>query len=544
MSCTQRTRQGKERPPAGMKINVSIALNGLACWLLCLIFLLAVKPVYAHPMGNFSINHYTRLTLQGDMIVGLYVLDMAEIPTVSEMNLLDADHDGKISDAENKEYLKRQCSQLQQNLALAINGVAVPLLVLPGSLSLRPGAGGLQTLRLTLKMSASLPPSSGAASFASGVNSYYRVYYKDTNFPLRTGWKEIVVTGPTGLLRDSSVPSIDVSKELTLYPADPSLPPPQVTEAHFTISRERQTARSANQRPIKSDPRSTRGPDLSQNSTFGIQNSNTPQDKFTQSIAAQGLTPAVILLSLVSAFLFGAMHALSPGHGKAMVAAYLVGTRGTSWHAVLLGLVVTLTHTMGVFALGVVTLSASKYIVAERLYPVLSGLSGLAVVCMGGFLFWNRLAAWRATAQFSGEAGEADASEKSISADSLKTQPDSRTGSDEFLYQRRNANSVSLRTLIGLGITGGALPCPSALVVMLSAIALHRIAFGLFLIVAFSMGLAVVLTILGLLMMRARGMLERLPSQAHWMQGLSVASAGGVTVVGLVLLVRALYGAF
>ena len=103
---------------------------------------------------------------------------------------------------------------------------------------------------------------------------------------------------------------------------------------------------------------------------------------------------------------------------------------------------------------------------------------------------------------------------------------------------------MSLRTLIGLGITGGALPCPSALVVMLSAIALHRIAFGLLLIVSFSMGLAVVLTLLGLLVIRARGVLERVPSRGRWMAGLSVVSAGVVTVIGLVLFVRALSGGF
>ena len=542
-----------ERPTAKKFISL-----GLAFRLICLIFLLPAKPILAHPMGNFSINHYTRLTVQGNMIAGLYVLDMAEIPTVSEMNLLDADHDGKVSEAESANYLKKQCNLLQQSFSLTINGTSVPLLVLPGSIALRLGAGGLRTLRLTLKMSASLPPTSSVTSRSpenfAGANSVLRVDYKDTNFPLRTGWKEIVVNGPTGFIRDNSVSGIDVSNALTVYPSDPSIAPPQVTEAHFTIVRGRETAQSAD---LKSHLKSTKNATLTVPATVpisspntSVQNSNTPQDKFTQSIAAQGLTPIVILLSLGSAFMFGAFHALSPGHGKAMVAAYLVGTRGTAWHAVLLGLVVTITHTLGVFALGIVTLSASKYIVAERLYPILSGLSGLAVAGMGGFLFWTRLTAWRATSKFSKTAGDAaeDADTKDavdmFSDDGLKTKLGNVDETDEFLYQRRSTNSVSLRTLIGLGITGGALPCPSALVVMLSAIALHRIVFGLFLIIAFSMGLAVVLTVLGLLMIRARGMLERIPSQGHWMMGLSVASAGGVMVVGLILIVRALYGAF
>jgi nickel/cobalt exporter len=486
-----------------------------------LVFLLAAKPVCAHPMGNFSINHYTRLEVNGDRLTGRYVLDVAEIPTVSEMERLDADHDGKVSDVERATYLKAQAVPLGRALSLTVNGRSVLLNALPDSVELRPGAGGLPTLRLTLALNAVLP--------AAG-NTPRLVEYKDQNFPLRTGWKEIVVTGQGGSIRDSTVSTSDISKELTTYPTDPGIAPPQTIEARFTVV-EAQNTREEKKKRKEEEKREA---DAIQHSKPKIQNVNTPQDKFTQSIAAQGLTPAVILLSLTSAFLFGALHALSPGHGKAMVAAYLVGTRGTAWHAVLLGLVVTLTHTLGVFALGLLTLSASRYIVPERLYPLISGASGAAVAMMGLGLLASRLSAWRRS-----RTGAQDDNEEEESGGNGDEE-----AADEFRYQRREAGTVSLRTLIGLGITGGALPCPSALVVMLSAIALHRIAFGLLLIVSFSMGLAVVLTLLGLLVMRARGILERVPSRGSWMAGLSVVSAGVVTAIGLALFVRALSGGF
>ena len=206
---------------------------------------------------------------------------------------------------------------------------------------------------------------------------------KTQSFPLRTGWKEIVVTGQGGSIRNSSVSANDLSKELTVYPTDPGIAPPQATEAYFTIL-------PVTLLPGSNPKAESREIKVPSPNAEAIQNPQTmPQSlirRRTNSrspLRVQGLTPAVILLALASAFLFGALHALSPGHGKAMVAAYLVGTQGTAWHAVLLGLVVTLTHTLGVFALGLLTLSASRYIVPERLYPLISGASGAAVAMYG-----------------------------------------------------------------------------------------------------------------------------------------------------------------
>ncbi len=510
--------------------------------------LLCDPPAHAHPMGNFSINHYTRLAVHAEVgapyfgVEGLYVLDLAEIPTVEEKERLDANHDGVVSDAERASYLQAQCDALSRELTLTVDARKVPLIARPADLQLRPGAGGLPTLRLTLKFTARLSALPGAAR--------HLVNYQDNNFPQRTGWKEIVLVDPKRMVQDASVSAQDISRELTVYPTDATIAPPQTTEAHFNVVASAagggsntgaphvgtpQRSASGGDTAIGAPGKSASGFSSSREPPPQVRNGATPQDRFTQSIAATGLTPAVIFLALLSAFGFGALHALAPGHGKAMVAAYLVGTRGTGRHAVLLGLVVTITHTLGVFALGLITLAASQRIVPERLYPLISALSGLAVTAMGAGMLWQRVTAWKAERAAEKTDGEDPAGETSFSGNE----------EDAFLYARRNGmEAPSLRTLIGLGITGGALPCPSALIVMLSAIALHRILFGLLLIVAFSGGLALVLTGLGLLLMRARHVLERFGPPGRLMSGLSLCSAACVTAVGLVLLARALTGTF
>jgi ABC-type nickel/cobalt efflux system permease component RcnA len=350
--------------------------------------------------------------------------------------------------------------------------------------------------------------------------SGWQIAYQDNNYAPRTGWKEILAQGGEGMaLTASSVPTTDVSRELTSYPVDPSAVPLRLTEATFTMKAGSGTAKTGHRSSPGGTPSTIRSNPSHSN--------RTPQDAFTQAIATQKLTGGVMVVALGLSFLFGALHALSPGHGKTMVAAYLVGTRGTAKHAVFLGLVVTLTHTIGVFALGLVTFVAAQYIVPERLYPVLSGLSGLGILTIGLGMLWTRLDTLRRA-----------------HADDDERETFFQTEENEAPPADAHEQPLSLRTLLVLGITGGILPCPSALVVMLSAIYLHRIAFGMTMIVAFSLGLAAVLTLIGILVVRARGWLERLPLTGALTTRLPILSATIVTVLGFVLLVRACNGGF
>ena len=227
----------------------------------------------------------------------------------------------------------------------------------------------------------------------------------------------------------------------------------------------------------------------------------------------------------------GALHALEPGHGKTIVAAYLVGSRGTARHAVLLGIVVTAAHTAGVYLLGAVTLYASRYIVPEQLYPWLGAISGLSVAGLGVFIFLRH---WTGeTGDHSHAPGEQHSHWflsmfKQVSA----TETGNRAAiSDDSKSIDR---TLSLRELCMLGITGGIVPCPAALVVLLSAFSLHRIGFGLFLITAFSLGLAAVLVTVGLTMVYAKRLVSsRVRAGNTALRYLPFLSSGFMVVLGI-----------
>jgi ABC-type nickel/cobalt efflux system permease component RcnA len=208
-------------------------------------------------------------------------------------------------------------------------------------------------------------------------------------------------------------------------------------------------------------------------------------------------TLSTVLIGIAIAFGFGAVHALSPGHGKTLVSAYFIGSQGTAQQAVLLGLTITFTHTLSIFLLGAIALFASQYFLPEQSYPILSFVSGLTIGIVGLSLLRKRL------------------------------------HSDSHCHSHAHAHSpTSLSSLVKLGIAGGLMPCPSALVMLLSAVALHQISYGLFLVGGFSLGLASVLVILGVVAIYARQWLERLPQTDQVLQKLSILSAIVIMIIG------------
>jgi ABC-type nickel/cobalt efflux system permease component RcnA len=228
------------------------------------------------------------------------------------------------------------------------------------------------------------------------------------------------------------------------------------------------------------------------------------------------LSPAVLAAGLAVAFALGAIHALSPGHGKTIVAAYLVGTRGTPRHAVFLGGMVTFTHTATVFLLGFVTLFLSRYVLPEKIYPVLGVVSGLSIVWIGASLFLRRLHVAR---HHHGE----------------------HRHHHHHDHRHVPEGDVTMGSLIALGASGGLVPCPSALVLLLSSVALGRVALGLTLLVAFSAGLAIVLMAIGLAVLYAKHLLPATAKAARspLLRYLPVASAGVITCAGVLMTVVA-----
>ncbi len=483
--------------------------------------------VWGHPLGNFSVNRYSRLEVAAEQIDLFYVLDMAEIPTFQERaEVIDRDRDERISSAEEAHYLAHKVAALHGNLHLLVDGSPVPLELQSKQLEFVEGQGGLLTLRLTAHLVAQLPATKGTRE----------VHYRDENEPERLGWREIVVQpSPGAELISSSVPSEDLTQELRRYPSDLLQSPLSMKEARFSfkIGLPATTART-------------------NASSLGATTDELTTDQFAALVNQGDLGWGALLLALVAAFGWGAAHALTPGHGKTIVAAYLVGSRGTTRHALFLGLTTTITHTAGVFALGFITLFLSRYILPEQLYPWLGVLSGLLVVGIGFSLFSQRLRAVRqphTVHDHHHDHAHDHLHEHDHSHDHSHDHPhhhdhpfththDGHTHS--HLPPGADGNPVTWRDLLALGVSGGLIPCPSALVVLLSAIALNRVGFGLLLITIFSVGLASVLTGIGILLVHAQKLFDRLPASGPLLRVLPVASALIITLLGLGITVQAL----
>ncbi|WP_009630161.1 nickel/cobalt transporter [Synechocystis sp. PCC 7509] len=241
----------------------------------------------------------------------------------------------------------------------------------------------------------------------------------------------------------------------------------------------------------------------------------------------------ILLVAIFGSFLWGGMHAMSPGHGKTIVGAYLVGSRATAQHAIFLGVTTTITHTLAVFALGLIALFASRFVVPEQLYPWLSCLSGLMVMAIGLNLFISRLR----NTQFHSTTHHHDRDGHSHHHHDRDRGDD---GSNHSHLSITDEAPLSWRSLLTLGISGGLVPCPSALVVLLSAVALGRVGFGLVMVLAFSLGLAGVLTGLGLLLVRTKRLFDRLPSQMRLVRVLPAVTAFFVALLGVGITTQAL----
>jgi nickel/cobalt exporter len=426
--------------------------------------LLAPGVAAAHPLGNFTVNRFSAVQLSGRDVYVHYVLDLAEIPTYQEGELVRRPGFPGV---------------VGSRLVLELGGTQVSLVPLRHELSERPGAGGLPTLRFeaVFRAQPSLTGSSGEQTLV----------FRDNNFADRIGWKEVVVRVDRGAKIDSSTaPAESESDELRAYPKELLRSPLDVTSAE-----------------ARYEPGAEPGMPPSLNASPAPGHSGSG---FEALVGRGDLGIGVILLSLLIATFWGAAHALTPGHGKAIVAGYLIGSRGKPRHAVLLGGVVTVTHTVGVFALGVVTLGLSQFVVPERLYPWLTLASGLLVIAVGASVFWSR---WR------------------------------HRRAHEHGHSHGHEHEHPERGIIGIGVAAGVLPCPSALVVLLSAIALHRIGFGLALILAFSVGLAATITTIGLLAVLAKRIFSRVSLDGPLVRALPALSALAILAVGVAITVNA-----
>ncbi|MEA2532019.1 MAG: nickel/cobalt transporter (NicO) family protein, partial [Thermomicrobiales bacterium] len=296
----------------------------------------------AHPLGNFTINQYGRIEATTDGLRLVYVLDMAEIPAFQEIQSIDADADGNgdISPAERETYLAAKLPEIAKQLHLAVDGQEVPLTTTDQEITFPEGQAGLKLLRLRAVFVPSAPFDATASS--------HNVTYRNDFDADRLGWKEIVVTHGAGIVLDGpDVAMTDTSDELRAYPEDLLKTPLDQTAATFgLILRHGAPAAPDFARFASAEPATSRG------AKTGRPDGGTTGARFASLLGGDDLTKTGIAAALLLAAVWGALHALSPGHGKTVVGVYLVGSRGTPRHAVFLGLTVTITHTAGVLALG------------------------------------------------------------------------------------------------------------------------------------------------------------------------------------------------
>ena len=411
----------------------------------------------AHPLGNFTVNHFARVQVSGNRLYVRYVVDLAEIPA----------YEARQRGVHPRAYAQR----LARGLHVTLAGRSATLQPVAEALAFPPGVGGLRTMRLE------------AILRGPHVSGRTRLVVDDENDAGRIGWREIVV----------GAHARSVSSELHAYPKDSLQSPLDLTRAEAVV------APTADPVPSLTHGRALEAPD------------RVADSGFTRLVSRRGLSPLVVLAAIAAALFWGAAHALSPGHGKTIVAAYLIGRRGSVRDAAALGLIVTATHTIGVFALGLVTLLLSEWIVPETLYPWLNLAAGVSVVAIGATVLRARARDW--------------------------------------LHERAHAHghhhhhdhgSGGARGLLAVGISGGLLPCPSALVVLLAAISLHRVAFGFVLITAFSAGLALSITGIGLVAVLAKRAFGRRSFDGLAVRVLPALSAVVILAAGLAMTVRAL----
>jgi len=459
-----------------------------------LLGLLAPPPAaLAHPADVYL--QATYITVAPAQIVVELDLSPGVLVAPQVLPLLDADGDQQISEAEGRAYV----DTVLRDVALRVDGETLALAVtkidLPPYLNIQAGYG---TIRIFTE-----------AALPAGTVRTHRIAYKNSFAPAGSAYQvntfvdkgAVITLGKQN--RDSLQQSLTVDYAVA----------PAVAAATGATAGAAGAART--DAPIES----AAGASGQARQLLGY-------------LYEPALSPWVLLLALALAGALGGLHALTPGHGKTLVAAYLVGSRGTVRHAVALGAIVTFTHTASVIVIGLLALFASQFVVPDVLVPILEIFSGLLVVFMGVRLVWQRWSALRS--RRSPDRDPADSHDHDHSHDHGHTHTHTHDHGDGHVHSHLPpSEDITLGSLVAMGVSGGLVPCPEALGIMVIAIGLNRILLGLGLIVSFSLGLAAVLIAIGILLVRSRSLLERFGGiGGRWSGALPLCSAVIVTALG------------
>jgi nickel/cobalt transporter (NicO) family protein len=589
-------------------------IGGVAAFLL-----LGAPAASAHPLGNFSVNHSHNLTFQPNRIIDRAIVDFAEIPTAQSKAEVDLDGNGSLTADELDTHGRSQCAALSTAMALTVASVAVPLAVVQSSYALQEGQAGLPTGRLECRLEAAVDLSRSST-----------VALADDFAGDRVGWHEISAIGDGVRLIDSPVPQASATDELRNYPVGLLDSPLDVRHVDVAVEPGASTTASTATQSATPAPASS-----TEHSLFGGGPFAGAVDRitgtFNDMVGKRDLTLGVGLAAVALAMILGASHALLPGHGKTVMAAYIAGRQGSSRDAVAVGATVTITHTGGVLLLGL-ALTASSSLAGESVLGWLGVASGLLITSLGAGLLWNALrhrpiahghrhdfghghhhhhdhghgghhhdhrhrspaepsgvdrhrprrvhvgtrgldgdvvvvpsglTLGTSVANWSSRSSGIVAVRRRPTRSQIAVTPSSTLSSAPRLVQptliraavtrpvdvTANDRRMSRRGLVGMGIAGGLVPSPSALIVLLSAIALGRTVFGIVLVIGYGLGMATTLTLAGLLLVRvrdrlaqrARGGRGRVSAMARrWSTVMPYATAMLVVVVGLGISIRGL----
>jgi nickel/cobalt transporter (NicO) family protein len=489
--------------------------------LLAAVGLIAVPAIsLAHPLGNFTINHFAELRVGADGIELQVVIDQAEIPAFQARQAMDADGDGTVSETERATGATAACADLTGSLDLRMDGVRQTLASRAAGLSFPPGVGGLSTMRLMCDYAVDGRVRTGTA-----------VTFADTSYAERIGWREIVVAGgATG----TGLRTATVSERLIAYPAELLARPLDDRSVAFEA-----TAVAAAADPVvtTTEPIPTATVAAAEAAAVGVPG-GVIAGELPAILRAADLTPVVLLLSLLTAAALGAGHALTPGHGKTLMAAYLVGTRGTPLHAVALGLSVTVSHTLGILVLAAVVVGAQGVLAPDVVVRGAPIVAAVSIVAIGG---WMLLGEGRRRRAAAAHAHDHD-----------HEHPHPHDDDHEHAHggiahsHRPPAGTITWRGLFALGLAGGLIPSTSALLILLGSSAAGRPAFGFVLVVAFGIGMAAVMAGIGVALVLARGRLDQVDARSPLGRAGAVAPLVAAILVfglGCYLTVQAVGGA-
>ncbi len=527
-------RRGARRPIRLLCVALAAAGLGLA----------SATVAFAHPLGNFTVNYASSISVSPQAIEVTVVVDRAEIPTIQALPDASVGHEP----AGALQWTASECAGLAGSARLTVDGLVETLAVGATRLQILAGAAGLATSRLECSLHANI---SAGLPVGAGVS------YQAPSTAGRVGWHEVTATGVGMVLVGSDVPVVSPSQELSSYPADLLASPLDQRSATFTIAAGGAAASTA-----------TRPGLLASGPLRGLDGLSTA---YTDLVSRTDLTPGFAVLAVLLAMLLGALHAFAPGHGKTLMAAYLVGRTGTWRQAAVIGVSVTVTHTVGVLVLGL-ALSAAALAAPEQAYSWLGLVSGILLTGIGVTLLRSARRGhvhgpgghthlngpYDHHHDHSGHDHHHDQSgHEHVGHDHSGHVPLTAGGDDpapltvgglhlatltaaepigsaphghhhdhdhghpqkhqhshghrplEVAPTRRRSGPLRHWRLAVVGLVGGMVPSPSALLVLLGGIAIGRAWFGVLLVMVYGIGMATALVGTGLLLVLARDRFER-----------------------------------